>query len=129
MHLSHGRYYLVRGNKWTPLSRDLHDALIEYARLTVGKSNNQELADLVERTLGDMKATVAASTFKNYKSCSRKVLKAFSQFTGQAKAHSRLSRSPPITPQHGEFAAVIPEGHVPASCSLGNRRIQPSSRY
>lgn len=81
MHLSHGRYYLVRGNKWTPLSRDLHDALIEYARLTVGKSNNQELADLVERTLGDMKATVAASTFKNYKSCSRKVLKAFSQFS------------------------------------------------
>ena len=23
MHLNHGRYYLVRKNKWTPLSRNL----------------------------------------------------------------------------------------------------------
>lgn len=80
MHLSHGRYYLVRGNKWTPLARNLHDALVEYARLTAGKSGNEELADLVERTLNDMKSTVAASTYKNYLSCSRRVLKSFSQF-------------------------------------------------
>lgn len=69
MHLNHGRYYLVRKNKWTPLSRNLHDALVEYARLTTGPDAGA-LGELVARALADMKKTVAASTFKNYMTCS-----------------------------------------------------------
>ncbi len=81
MHLKHGRYYLVRENKWHPLSRDLHDALIEYARLTAPTADGGALAGLVRRVLEDMRTTVAPSTLKNYESCARRVLKAFAQFT------------------------------------------------
>jgi len=82
MHLKHGRYYLVRENKWHPLARNLHDALVEYARLTAGPDAGA-LADLVERTLLDMKLTVASSTLKNYSTCARRVLKAFVKFSPQ----------------------------------------------
>lgn len=82
MHLNHGRYYLVRKNKWTPLSRNLHDALVEYARLTAGPDAGA-LGELVARALTDMKKTVAASTFKNYMTCSRRVLEAFAEFAPQ----------------------------------------------
>lgn len=33
MHLKNGRYYYVHRNRWVSLSRDYHDALVEYARL------------------------------------------------------------------------------------------------
>ena len=65
MHQKHGAYYLVRNNKWTRLAGNLHDALVEYARLTAGPDKGA-LGDLVSKTLADMKLTVAASTFKNY---------------------------------------------------------------
>lgn len=87
MHLKHGRYYLVRGNKWTPLARDLHDALVEYARLVAGP-NGGALADLVRRALADMKLTVAPSTFKHYTICANRVLEAFEEFAPeQIKPH------------------------------------------
>lgn len=82
MHQKHGAYYLVRNNKWHRLAGNLHDALVEYARLTAGPDKGV-LGDLVTRTLADMKLTVAASTFKNYTSCSRRVLKSFAEFTPQ----------------------------------------------
>ncbi len=82
MHEKHGAYYLVRNNKWTRLAGNLHDALVEYARLTAGPDKGA-LGELVTRTLADMKITVAPSTFKNYTSCSRRVLKSFAEFTPQ----------------------------------------------
>ncbi|CAB1369328.1 tyrosine-type recombinase/integrase [Denitratisoma oestradiolicum] len=87
MHAKHGAYYLVRSNKWTFLSRNLHDALVEYARLTAGPDKGA-LGELVSRALADMKLTVAPSTFKNYSTCSRRVLEAFAEFTPpQIKPH------------------------------------------
>lgn len=81
MHLKHGRYYLVQDNKWRPLSRDLHDALVEYARLTSkSKSHGRELQELVDKSLADMAKTVSANTLKNYKTASRRVLEAFDEF-------------------------------------------------
>lgn len=65
MHEKHGAYYLVRRNKWHRLAGNLHDALIEYARLTSGAAQGA-LGDLVSKSLDDMKLTVASSTFKNY---------------------------------------------------------------
>lgn len=80
MHLKHGRYYLVRNNKWRPLSRDYHDALVEYARLTAG-GDGRVLQDLVDRALADMEKEVAASTLKNYRTCAKRVLEAFEEFS------------------------------------------------
>lgn len=82
MHEKHGAYYLVRNNKWTRLAGNLHDALVEYARLTAGP-NDGAIGDLVSKTLADMKLTVAPSTFKNYTTCSRRVLEFFAEFTPQ----------------------------------------------
>lgn len=87
MHEKHGAFYLVRSNKWHRLSRNLHDALVEYARLTAGPEQGA-LGELVTKTLADMKLTVAASTLKNYTTCSRRVLEAFAEFTPkQIKPH------------------------------------------
>ena len=61
MHEKHGAYYLVRNNKWTRLSGNLHDALVEYARLTAGPDQGA-LGELVTRALADMKLTVAATS-------------------------------------------------------------------
>lgn len=82
MHEKHGAFYLVRKNKWHRLAGNLHDALVEYARLTAGPDSGA-LGDLVAKTLDDMRLTVAASTFKNYTTCSRRVLEAFAEFTPQ----------------------------------------------
>jgi integrase len=82
MHQKHGAYYLVRKNKWHRLAGNLHDALVEYARLTAGPDNGA-LGELVSKTLADMKLTVAAGTLKNYTSCSRRVLESFAEFTPQ----------------------------------------------
>jgi len=79
MHLKHGRYYFVRENKWHPLSRDLHDALIEYARI-ISASEKGKIDSLIDRALADMKLTVAAKTYQNYASCARRVKEAFAEF-------------------------------------------------
>lgn len=82
MHQKHGAYYLVRANKWHRLASNLHDALVEYARLTAGPEKGA-FGKLIADVLADMKLTVAPSTFKNYTTCSRRVLEAFEEFTPQ----------------------------------------------
>lgn len=91
MHEKHGAYYLVRNNKWHRLAGNLHDALVEYARLTAGPDKGA-LGELVAKTLADMKLTVASSTFKNYTSCSRRVLEAFAEFTPQQVKPHHIAR-------------------------------------
>lgn len=81
LHFKHGAYYLVRKNKWHRLSDNLHDALVEYARLTARKDTRGELAELIRRVLDDMAHDVAASTLKNYRSCAGRVLEAFAEFS------------------------------------------------
>ncbi len=49
MHEKHGAYYLVRRNKWHRLAGNLHDALVEYARLTSGSAQGA-LGELVGRS-------------------------------------------------------------------------------
>lgn len=91
MHEKHGAYYLVRNNKWTRLAVNLHDALVEYARLTTGP-DKAALGELVSKALADMKLTVSPSTFKNYKSCSRRVLESFAEFTPQQVRPHHIAR-------------------------------------
>ena len=82
MHEKNGAFYLVRKNKWHRLAGNLHDALLEYARLTAGPDKGA-LGELVSKAMADMKLTVAASTYKNYTTCSRRVLESFAEFTPQ----------------------------------------------
>lgn len=83
MHEKHGAFYLVRYNKWHRLGKDLHAALVEYARLTAGP-NKAELSKLVTDTLADLKADgLAESTLKNYGIAAKKILDAFVEFTPQ----------------------------------------------
>lgn len=82
LHFKHGRYYYVRKNKWTPLSRDYREALREYADI-VARQGDEALTNLVERALADMRKEIADSTYKNYLTCSRRMLEAFAEFTPQ----------------------------------------------
>ena len=82
MHKKHGAYYFVRRNKWTNLGRNFHDALIEYARLS-SQYDKAALPDLISRSLADMKLTVVAGTYRNYRSCAKRVLEAFVEFVPQ----------------------------------------------
>lgn len=91
MHEKHGAYYLVRNNKWHRLAGNLHDALVEYARLTAGPDKGA-LGELIANALADMKLTIAASTFKNYTTCSRRVLEAFEAFTPQQIKPHHIAR-------------------------------------
>lgn len=91
MHHKHGAYYLVRDNKWMRLAGNLHDALVEYARLTAGPDKGA-LGELVGKALADMKLTVAPSTFKNYRSCSNRVLEAFEEFIPQQIKPHHIAR-------------------------------------
>lgn len=78
MHFKHGRYYYVHQNKWTPLSRDYHDALVEYAKLI--RPNSGGMADLIDRFLGDAKDIVRPNTLKTYGSAAEKIKKAMVEF-------------------------------------------------
>lgn len=91
MHQKHGAYYLVRNNKWHRLAGNLHDALVEYARLTAGPDKGA-LGELITKVLADMKLTVAASTYKNYSVCARRVLEAFEEFTPQQIKPHHIAR-------------------------------------
>lgn len=82
MHEKHGAFYLVRRNTWVPLGRNLHNALVEYARLTAGV-DKAALPELVGRCLADMKLTVAASTYKSYQIAAKRFEEAFAEFAPQ----------------------------------------------
>jgi integrase len=78
MHLKSGRYYYVFRNKWVGLSRDYHDALVEYAKLTrPAQSGMQELLDAF---IADIRPTVARSTLRTYACAADKLRSAFREF-------------------------------------------------
>lgn len=82
MHFKHGRYYFVKANKWHPLSKDYAESLRLFAdRVNVNPKG--ALDSLIERALDDMKIEVAASTFKNYLICARRVSTSFAEFGPQ----------------------------------------------
>lgn len=79
MHAKHGAFYLVRANRWTLLSRDYHDALVEYARLTAAKRTG-ELETLIDDVLDYLRPTHAKTTMENYEIAARRMREAFAEF-------------------------------------------------
>lgn len=79
MHFKHGRYYYVHKNKWTPLSRDYHDALVEYAKII--KPNKGGMEELIDRFMLDVTQTVKPNTLKSYTLAAEKLKKALVEFS------------------------------------------------
>lgn len=91
MHQKHGAYYIVREGKWHHIGRNLHDALVEYARLTSGP-DQAALGKLVADVLDDLRLTVADNTYKNYVNASRRFLEAFAEFAPEQIKPQHVAR-------------------------------------
>jgi integrase len=78
VHHKHGKYYYVKGGKWTPLAKDLPAALEVYARLLqpVGKMDK-----LIDRVLTDAEDRVKPNTLKQYKQVAVTIKTAFRDFS------------------------------------------------
>lgn len=79
MHLKNGRYYYVHRNRWVSLSRDYHDALVEYARLMRPATGGMQA--LLDRFLEDIRTRAAKSTVRTYACAIEKLRPAFVEFS------------------------------------------------
>lgn len=79
MHLKNGRYYYVHKNKWTPLSRDFHEAIVEYAKIM--KPNKGGMEELIDRFMFDAKTALKPRTLRTYTVAAEKLKKAFIEFS------------------------------------------------
>ncbi|MEW8315899.1 MAG: tyrosine-type recombinase/integrase [Candidatus Thiodiazotropha endolucinida] len=78
VHLKHGKYYYVKGGKWTPLARDLPAALEVYARLLQPKG---KMDSLIDRVIADAEDRVKPNTLKQYKQVAVTIKTAFCEFS------------------------------------------------
>lgn len=78
LHFKHGRYYYVHRNKWTPLSKDFHVALTEYAKLMAPLQGG--MVDLISKWLTVIQPSVATSTYKTYVVAAEKLKTALVEF-------------------------------------------------
>lgn len=79
LHKKNGRFYYVHRNKWTALSRDYHDALIEYARLMRPAASGMQA--LLDSFMLDARQRIAPSTLKTYACAVEKLRAAFIEFS------------------------------------------------
>lgn len=79
MYLKHGRYYLVRDNKWHSLSRDYHEALAEYARL-MSQPSDGGMAAVIDRAMLEIAEDVGPKTIRCYRSLATNLKKGFSDY-------------------------------------------------
>lgn len=87
MHFKHGRYYYVHANRWHALSRDLAEALRQYADL-IARDGYTGLQALIQRTLDDMGKTLADNTLRVYRRSAAVVGEAFVEFQpSEIRAH------------------------------------------
>lgn len=78
LHLKNGRYYYVHRNTWTALSRDYHDALVEYARLIRPASSGMQ--ELLDSFIAHIRPTVAKGTLHTYGCAVERLRAAFVEF-------------------------------------------------
>ena len=79
MHLKHGRYYYVHQNKWHPLSRELPEALRQYADRISQDSGNvlqQDLAAAIVKA----ESRLAPNTLRGYRHSADIIADAFQEF-------------------------------------------------
>lgn len=76
--LKHGAYYWRKGGKWTPLGRDLHQALAELQRLQSMPTNGMPW--LIEEAMKDILPRVRGKTVGNYKNMAKRLKAVFAEF-------------------------------------------------
>lgn len=84
----HNAYYLVKKGKWQRLGTDLHNALLEYARIVALPEDG--LAALIEKALPHITAKVSASTKKQYTDCARRLQDIFAEFHADQVRHGDI---------------------------------------
>jgi integrase len=78
VHYKHGKYYYVKGGKWTPLSKELPTALERYARLLRPEGRMDKLID---RVIQDAESRVKPSTLAHYKNVVDTIKTGFCEFS------------------------------------------------
>lgn len=84
----HNAYYLVKKGKWQRLATDLHDALLEYARIVALPEDG--LAMLIEKALPHITAKVSESTVKQYIYCAHRLQDIFAEFHADQVRHGDI---------------------------------------
>lgn len=87
MHLKHGRYYYVHGNKWHPLSRDFSEALKQYADHLEQAAGTVLQSDMAAAML-KAEGMLAPNTLRGYRHSADVIVEAFREFhPSQVKPH------------------------------------------
>lgn len=95
LHEKHGRYYYVKNNKWTALSKDYYRAITQ---LAAREAPTDEWGDLVQKTYDHFewrhtkKKDLAANTLKQYKGIRARIEYGFAEFTPDLVETSDVTR-------------------------------------
>lgn len=79
MYLKHGCYYYVKKGKWHRLDKDFQTALLAYAKLTIGSSENG-MPDLIDRVMTEMRKTLKKNTIEQYAQAAQRCKDVFAEF-------------------------------------------------
>lgn len=138
MYHKHGKYYLVKANKWMQLGDTLEQALLAYVRYQ--NPDRLMMPELINKALAHMTANAKYNTVKQYNSSAKALCEIFSEFepsqvtsrhiaaikqeyTDRPTAANQL-----ITFAKNVFAYAIEWGIVDNNPAVGIRRYKESAR-
>lgn len=91
IYLRHGTFYYVsRDGRWHALGRDLHDALIQHARIVAQPKDS--MADLIDRMMPLVLEPVRASTAQHYRSAAQRLKDALIEFRPAQVTHGTVTQ-------------------------------------
>lgn len=79
MYLKHGCYYYVKKKKWHRLDPDFQTALLAYAKLTIGGTDNG-MPQLIDRVMIEMRKTLKKNTLMQYELAAQRCKEVFAEF-------------------------------------------------
>ena len=79
MYLKHGCYYYVKAGKWHRLDKDFQTALLAYAKITIGGTDNG-MPDLIDRVMVEMRKTLKKNTLDQYAQAAQRCKEVFAEF-------------------------------------------------
>lgn len=79
MYLKHGCYYYVKKGKWHRLDKNFQTALLAYAKLTIGNSDNG-MPHLIDSVMIEMRKTLRKNTLEQYAQAAKRCKEVFAEF-------------------------------------------------
>lgn len=138
MYLKHGKYYLVKANKWSLLGATLEEALLAYAREQ--SPEKMMMPELINKVVAQISTTAKQSTIKQYQSIASQLCAIFVEFS-PSQVNSRhiaeLKQSYSDRPSQGNqalslikqvFQFALEWGLVNSNPVIGIRRHKESAR-